>query len=191
MIGYLWWFCMCTILSVWLWNQDSQRHYTVFGARNQCEGSLSWCIVPQALSAKKRRPVSSLFDSKSCHITKRWRDCRDVLLECLINHSCHVWCVMFCEFANEAIKLAPVDYFETSQYWEFADMETRSCLARESTSETWITCNLSINSISAIISPRGLEAISLQKRAIWFAVFWSWWISEKCFQWVQAFLELG
>ena len=25
--------------------------------------------------------VSSLFDSKSCHIAKRWRDCRDVLLE--------------------------------------------------------------------------------------------------------------
>ena len=93
------WICLvvlCTnMLSVWLWNQDStenasqarvaQRH-AVFGARNQCEGSLSWCIVPQALSVKKRRPVSSLFDSKSCHIAKRWRDCRDVLLEwtCLI-----------------------------------------------------------------------------------------------------------
>lgn len=103
LIGYVWWFCAPTRYQCGYKTKTphvsqarvAQRH-TVFGARNQCEGSLSWCIVPQALSVKKRRLVWSLFDSNwRCHVASQshvWSS----LLSCLM-------CVMFCGFANEAI----------------------------------------------------------------------------------------
>lgn len=73
------------------------------------------------------------------------------LNEHVYNQFCHVWCVLC--FVNLQMKLFDsLDYFETSRYSEFAEMEARSCLGIESTSETRITCNLSINSIPVIIS---------------------------------------